>query len=69
MNKQNLSEFLFGLILTFFILDYIAPNVNWIILVLLSLGHLIFKWLSINIKNDQIYLKVKFEVLVLLSLS
>lgn len=69
MNKQNLSEFLFGLILTFFILDYIAPNVNWIILVLLFLGHLIFKWLSINIKNDQIYLKVKFEVLVLLSLS
>lgn len=60
MNKQNLSESLFGLILTlimFFIVDYIAPNVNWIIrigiiLVLLFLGRLIFKWLFVNIKNN-----------------
>lgn len=60
MNKQNLSEFLFGLILTlvmFFILDYLAPNVNWIIrigiiLVLIFLGRLIFKWLFENIKNN-----------------
>lgn len=60
MNKQNLSESLFGLILTlimFFILDYVAPNVNWIIrigiiLILLFLGRLIFKWLFINIKNS-----------------
>ena len=60
MNKQNLSESLFGLIITlimFFILDYVAPNVNWIIrigiiLVLLFLGRLIFKWLFVNIKNN-----------------
>lgn len=60
MNKQNLSESLFGLILTlvmFFILDYLAPNVNWIIrigiiLVLIFLGRLIFKWLFENIKNN-----------------
>lgn len=60
MNKQNLSESLFGLILTlimFFILDYVAPNVNWIIrigiiLVLLFLGRLIFKGLFVNSKNN-----------------
>ena len=60
MNKQNLSESLFGLILTlilFFILDYVAPNVNWvvrisIILVLLFLGRLVFKCLFVNIKNN-----------------
>lgn len=60
MNKQNLSESLFGLILTFilfFILDYVAPNVNWIIrigiiLILLFLGRLIFKWLFVNNKSN-----------------
>lgn len=77
MNKQNLSESLFGLILTlimFFILDYVAPNVNWIIrvgiiLVLLFLGRLIFKWLFVNVRNNWIYNKIKFWFLSLMSLS
>ncbi len=60
MNKHNLIELLFGLILTifiFFILDEVVPNMNWIIrgsivLVLFFLGNLIFRKLFLNSKNN-----------------
>ena len=60
MNKKNLSEFSFGLILTiiiFFVLDVIVPNMNWIIrviivLVLFYLGNSIFRKLFLNGENS-----------------